>query len=326
VGPVPEPKNFLVPALGLICFKEMDRTQYGRKDQPMKKAFYQVDVFTEHPLGGNPLAVFVEGEGLSDDLMLKVAREMNLSETTFLLPPSHPEADFDLRIFTPGKEIPFAGHPTIGTAHILWETGRIPPDQSTLVLKMGVGNIKVSRGERGLFMTQPPARFNQPYPSPVDVAQSISLPLSALNETFPIEEVSTGFPALLVPVKNIKNMQSLELNLPALKKILGDIDMIYVFTLETLQPDSTVHVRSFAPFIGITEDPATGSVAGAMAAYLVEHEIISEDQYSGIVIEQGFEMGRPSLIQGAVEKTEGKVTSIQVGGQSTTVIEGWLTL
>jgi len=314
----------MVETVVSLRVKEMDHPKCGRKERPMKKAFFQVDVFTEHPLGGNPLAVFTDGEDLTDELMLKIAREMNLSETTFLLPSTHEEADFDLRIFTPGREIPFAGHPTIGTAHILWETGRVSPGQTNLTLKMGIGNIKVMRSERGLFMTQPPARFSKPYSSPEEISQSLSLPLSALNEKYPIQEVSTGFPALLVPVKTLKDIKSLELNLPALKKILGNIDMIYVFTLETLDAGSTVHVRSFAPFIGISEDPATGSVAGAMAAYMVEHRIIMEEQYSEIVIEQGFEMGRPSWIQGVVEKKEGKITSIRVGGKSVTVIEGWL--
>jgi len=146
-----------------------------------------------------------------------------------------------------------------------------------------------------------------------------------LNEKYPIQEVSTGLPALLVPVKTLHDMKNLELDLPVLRKVLGDIDMIYAFTLETLETKSTSHVRSFAPFIGISEDPATGSVAGAMAAYLVEYGIIEEKRYPEIVIEQGFEMGRPSWIQGAVEKTAGEITSIQIGGKSVTVIEGWLT-
>ena len=256
--------------------------------------------------------------------MLKIAREMNLSETTFLLPASNPEADFDLRIFTPGKEIPFAGHPTIGTAHVLFATGEMDPSRDTVTFKMGVGNIRVSRLEKSFFMAQPAAQFEAPCPMPDRLAEALSLDSSAFCAEWPIQVVSTGFPALLVPLRSLDLIRRVQLKTHLLNDVLQGTDMIYAFTLETEAPESTVHARAFAPFIGIPEDPATGSVAGALGAYLAEHQIIAEP--GRIQIEQGYEMGRPSLIQVKVDQKEGVISGIEVGGKSRIVIEGALTL
>lgn len=290
----------------------------------MGQKFYQVDVFTDRVFGGNPLAVFPEPGNLKEADHLQIAREMNLSETTFVYLPENPEADFRIRIFTPGKEIPFAGHPTLGTAHILWETGKVDSARNSMVLEMGAGLIKVSKRQNNLFMEQPLPNFVATVEAVDQVAEALSIDPSDIDSHFPLQIVSTGFPALYVPLMNLKVVQNVELNLSVLREVLEGVDMIYVFTSETLESTSTIHSRAFAPFIGIQEDPATGSAAGALGAYLAHHKVIENLDPSAIVIEQGFEMNRPSIINVSLEQTGEDIHSIQVGGQAITVLEGSL--
>jgi trans-2,3-dihydro-3-hydroxyanthranilate isomerase len=288
----------------------------------MGQKFYQVDVFTDRIFGGNPLAVFPEPDALDEVAHLQIAREMNLSETTFVYPAKNPKADFRIRIFTPGKEIPFAGHPTLGTAHILWKAGKIACATDSVILEMGAGLIKVSKKQKNLFMDQPLPSFGDTVKTVDQVAEALAIDPGEIDSRFPLQIVSTGFPALYVPLTNLAALRRVELNLTVLREILGSLDMIYVFTTETLELRSTIHSRAFAPFIGIPEDPATGSAAGALGAYLVHHKVIENLDPSAIVIEQGFEMGRPSTILVSVGQTGGKIDSIQVGGQAITVLEG----
>lgn len=290
----------------------------------MGQKFFQVDVFTDQLFGGNPLAVFPEPGNLEEAVHLQIAREMNLSETTFVYPPENPEADFRIRIFTPAKEIPFAGHPTLGTAHILWETGEIASASDSMVLEMGAGLIKVSKRQKNLFMEQPLPSFGDTVKTVDRVAEALSIDPDEIDSRFPLQIVSTGFPALYIPLKNLKAVQNVELNLSVLRPILQGVDMIYVFTGETIESTSTIHSRAFAPFVGIPEDPATGSAGGALGAYLVHHKVIENLDPSAIIIEQGFEMNRPSTIQVSVGKTGEEIHSIQVGGQAITVLEGKL--
>jgi trans-2,3-dihydro-3-hydroxyanthranilate isomerase len=288
----------------------------------MGQKFFQVDVFTDRVFGGNPLAVFPEPGRLDETAHLQIAREMNLSETTFVYPSKSSEADFRVRIFTPGKEIPFAGHPTLGTAHVLWETERISSAKQSMVLEMDVGLIKVSKRQTNLYMDQPLPTFEDVVKAKDQVAAALSIDPTQIHSRFPIQVVSTGFPALFVPLMDLDALRRVKLNLTALRETLGSVDMIYVFTRETLEPGSTVHSRAFAPFIGIPEDPATGSAGGALGAYLVQHKVIEDVDLSSIVIEQGFEMDRPSAIQVNVKQVGGEIHSIQVGGQAVTVLEG----
>ena len=290
----------------------------------MGRKFYQVDVFTDRIFGGNPLAVFPDPEGLDETAHLAIAREMNLSETTFIYPSESPEADYKIRIFTPGKEVPFAGHPTLGTTHILWETGKISSDRDSVVLEMGVGLVKVHKSQNTLFMEQFLPEWGPTVEAMDRVAGALAIDPGEIDSRFPIQIVSTGFRALYVPLTHLVAVQQVELNLPVLREVLGDVDMIYVFSGETLNPGSTVHARAFAPFIGIPEDPATGSAGGALGAYLVRHRVIEGLDPSKIVIEQGYEMNRPSTIQVSVTESGGEIQSIQVGGQARTVLEGTL--
>ena len=291
----------------------------------MGQKFYQVDVFTDRVFGGNPLAVFTDPGKLNEAVHLPIAREMNLSETTFVYPPRNPKADFKVRIFTPGKEIPFAGHPTLGTAHILWETEKISSASDSVILELGTGLVKVTKSrENLLYMDQPLPDFGETVETVDQVADALSINPGEIDSRFPLQIVSTGFPALYVPLTSLSVIQRVELNFTVLREVLGGVDMIYVFTGETREPESTVYSRAFAPFIGIPEDPATGSAAGALGAYLVRHKVIENLDSSAIVIEQGFEMSRPSKIQVSVGQTDGEINSIKVGGQAITVLEGSL--
>ena len=284
----------------------------------METPFYQVDVFSDELFGGNPLAVFLRGEDFKEAQFQQVAREMNLSETTFVLPSSHPDADFDVRIFTPEKEIPFAGHPTLGTAFVLRHAGLVSETQDHIRLNFKVGVIPVHLQEDGkIFMTQPPGKILQTFSNTEEIAQALGL--TGNNIDLPVQTASTGFPALLVPINSLRAMQRIVLNLSLLKVLLEEsgVDMIYPFTRQTLDQKSSVHARGFAPFVGIPEDPATGSVAGALGYYLKDKDPKEEN----VIIEQGYEMQRPGLIFVRMDGTK-----IQVGGKTRMVFKASLYL
>ena len=284
----------------------------------METPFYQVDVFSDELFGGNPLAVFLRGEDFKEAQFQQMAREMNLSETTFVLPSSHPDADFDVRIFTPEKELPFAGHPTLGTAFVLRHAGLVPSTQNHVRLNFKVGVIQVDLQEDDkIFMTQPPGKILQTFTNTEEVAQVLGL--TANNIDLPVQTASTGFPALLVPINSLRAMQRIVLNLSLLKVFLeeAEVDMIYPFTRQTLDQKSSVHARGFAPFVGIPEDPATGSVAGALGYYLKDKNPKEEN----LIIEQGYEMKRPGLIFVSMDGAK-----IQVGGKTRMVFKASLYL
>jgi trans-2,3-dihydro-3-hydroxyanthranilate isomerase len=275
----------------------------------LETPFYQVDVFSDELFGGNPLAVFLRGEDFKEAQFQQVAKEMNLSETTFVLPSSHPDADFDVRIFTPEKEIPFAGHPTLGTAFVLRYAGLIPPTQNYLRLNFKAGIIPVDlQVDRKVFMTQPQGIILRTFPNTEEIAQLLGLTVNNLESNLPIQTASTGFPALLVPINSLRAIQRIVLNLTLLKVLMEEagVDMIYPFTRQTLNENSSIHARGFAPFVGIPEDPATGSVAGALGYYLNDKKLMDKN----IIIEQGYEMNRPGLIFVTVNGTK-----IYVGGK-----------
>ena len=291
----------------------------------MEISFYQVDVFTDHIFGGNPLAVFTSGQSFREEQLQKVAREMNLSETTFVYPSSMDAADFDVRIFTPTREIPFAGHPTLGTAYVLRENGFVSTDKNPVRLNFKAGIIPVWAEKDKGFMQHPPAKTLHSLEPSEKIAQALGLTLKQLDESLPVQVVSTGFPALLVPVISLKAMQDIALNPSILKEILAPlgIDMIYPFCRETVNADNTVHSRAFAPGLGISEDPATGSVAGAMGAYWASLDTKADIK---MVIEQGYEMERPSLIDVEISKKGEEMQKIRVGGQTQAVFKGVLNL
>ncbi len=299
--------------------------------------FLQVDVFTETPFGGNPLAVFPDAEGLTTEEMQCLAREMNLSETTFVLPPQAPDADFRVRIFTPAKEIPFAGHPVVGTHWVLAHLGRVELQEPVTHVRfeLGVGvlpaDLHVSDGQvEHVVMTQGHPTFHTELEDLTDLAAGLGLQPEAISETgLPVQPVSTGLPQLIVPVRSLAEVQGLNpthLHVPALSRAwrrVGAEETALVFSLETEHPEADVHVRFFAPTYGIPEDPATGSANGALGAYLVRHRAVPvTEPTTCIVSEQGAEMGRPSSLFIEVDSSDEFLTAVRVGGQVVLVAEG----
>ena len=255
----------------------------------METPYYQVDVFSGDLFGGNPLAVFLRGKNFTEGQFQKVSREMNLSETTFIFPPSSAEVDFDIRVFTPEKEIPFAGHPTLGTAYVLRKANMIPANQNKLKLKFRGGVIPVQFEEDNkIYMVQPSGKILQTYSKLEKIANCLGLNLNTIDTNLPIQTVTTGFPALLIPITSLRAIQRININLPLLKEVLNEVevDMIFPFTRETVNLENSIHARGFAPFIGISEDPATGSVSGALGYYLYS----KNREEKKIMIEQGFEI------------------------------------
>jgi len=294
----------------------------------MEISFYQVDVFTKQLFGGNPLAVFPQAQDFKEEDLQKVAREMNLSETTFVYPSTSDEADFDVRIFTPTCEIPFAGHLTLGTAYVLRENGLVTKDKNPLRLNFKAGIIPVWTEEDKGFMQHPPAKFLQELERSEKIAQALGLGLEHLDGRFPIQVVSTGFPALLVPVISLDKIREIGINTQTLHEVLEPlgIDMVYAFTTQVVHSSFSLHSRAFAPSMGIPEDPATGSVSGAVGAYLAKYDVIEKEKLGDIKIEQGYEMKRPSSIYVQVTQQGSEIQKIRVGGQTQSVFTGQMNL
>ena len=306
--------------------------------------FIQVDVFTDKPFGGNPLAVFPEAEGLTTEEMQRLAKEMNLSETTFVLPPQAAGADFTVRIFTPAAELPFAGHPVVGTHWVLAHLGRVelrePVTQIHFELGVGVlpADLHVSDGRAGrVVMTQDRPTFHAVLEDVTDLAVGLGLPSEAITEVdLPVQIVSTGVPQMMVPVRSLAEVRALDaggLNTAALNRVCRALgtECVMVFTFETERPEATVHVRMFAPLLGVPEDPATGSANGALGAYLVHHRAFPERSRgtvevtgptSYIVSEQGSEIDRPSTLYVEVDRAGEEITAVRVGGEVVLVVEG----
>jgi trans-2,3-dihydro-3-hydroxyanthranilate isomerase len=307
--------------------------------------FVQVDVFTERVFGGNPLAVVFEAAGLSDAEMQAIAREMNCSETTFLLPPTRPDCEARVRIFTPARELPFAGHPTIGTAWVLATEQLLPPNTHRFNLEEGIGPVEVTlEGEPArpsfLWMRHGAARFGPELINRAGFARALGLAESDLLTGAPICTGSTGNPFLYIPLRDREVVDRARLDVPALLAVQGEGPNVGVFVFAP-DPDPKagagrgapaggpsgyrVYSRMFAPHTsGIPEDPATGSASGPLGAYLVERGLATPADTVNIVSEQGTRMGRPSFIRIRVGMTAGRVGEILVGGSVVPVIEGRL--
>lgn len=279
-----------------------------------------VDVFTDRPFGGNPLAVVMDGNGLSDALMQSIARELNLSETTFILPPKHPQHDFHVRIFTPASELPMAGHPTIGTAFVLARQGLIAKPR--IVFEEGVGPIPVSVDAREgtpVFseMCQPLPSFGPALEDIDAVAAMLSIVPAAIRDTaLPVEIVSCGVPFLFVPLVDLRTIKAVRLRLDLWEQIVRHLPAkdVFVFTKEVEFEGSSLHSRMFAPAHGIAEDPATGGASGPLGCYVVRHKVIPSTDELRCTSEQGIEIGRPSFIKIRIEHDEDNISNVRVGG------------
>ncbi|MDX6710501.1 MAG: trans-2,3-dihydro-3-hydroxyanthranilate isomerase [Blastocatellia bacterium] len=305
--------------------------------------FLQLDVFTSDALAGNPLAVFPEAEGLSDLEMQKIAREMNLSETVFVFPARDDRALRRLRIFTPMRELPFAGHPIVGTWNALAREGvtPVPPDGTglvTILQEVGIGILPVDIVFDGgtpskVIMTQ--GRFEirnklETAREQQQVIEGLGLRLEDLDDSLPMEVVSTGISSLAVPIKSLEALGRCRVN----ASLLSDAYLsagamgVFAFTRETMTGlPAQAHARFFAPDDGIGEDPATGSASGALAGYLVTNEALIVAGKGGdysFMIEQGDFMGRPSRIFAEVTSSAGHVERVRIGGSSVVVAHGQL--
>jgi trans-2,3-dihydro-3-hydroxyanthranilate isomerase len=299
--------------------------------------FYQADVFTGQPFGGNPVAVFPNAQGLTDFELQQIAREMNLSETVFVLPPTDEAAVVRLRIFTPTQEIPFAGHPVLGTFYVLAQLGLIAvTDGVTRVMQeCNIGLYPVEIHARDgqvtrVVMTQPKPLFLGSMDETEDlfhISKALGLPKYQIVDTkAPVMVVSTGLPVVIVPVRALTAVRSIEPDSSAIVDMCERFGTngIMVYTTMTVEDLATVHTRMFAPAIGILEDPATGSASGAMGAYLVHNGLVEVGPLTEIIIEQGYEIGRPSRILVQVESDDDAIQTVKVGGQVVMVVEGTL--
>ncbi len=296
--------------------------------------FVQVDVFTDRVFGGNPLAVVLDARGLTDGEMAAIAGEMNLSETTFVLPPTRPDCDVRVRIFTPRRELAFAGHPTIGTSFVLATRGMLPAGARALTLEEGVGPVPVRlEGDPAaptfLWMGHGDAAFGPPLTPRADFAAALGLAESDLLPDAPIQTGTTGSAFLYIPLKDRATVDRAALDVPAILRCFADTTAVGVFVFAP-DPDPATHrvyARMFAPHTsGIPEDPATGSASGPLGAYLVRHRLVPSDRSVRIVSEQGTKMGRQSFIHIAVAAAANGRTGIEVGGSAVPVLEGTITL
>ncbi|NEP84244.1 MAG: PhzF family phenazine biosynthesis protein [Okeania sp. SIO3C4] len=284
--------------------------------------FYIVDVFAETKYAGNQLAVFTgsEVENISDNEMLQIAREMNYSETTFILSSKQRNDGYDVRIFTPTKELPFAGHPTLGTAYII-QREIIKKSVEQVILNLGVGQITVSWKGEVLWMRQNMPTFAEKYQIE-SLAEVLNLEVDDIDMRFPIQEVSTGIPFIIVPLKNLKALKKAKVNLDKYYQFIqkAKVTEILIFCPETYNSINNLSVRMFAPYLGITEDPATGSANGCLAGYLAEYNYFGEAKIN-IRVEQGYEINRPSLLLLQAEKKAAGI-EVFVGGKVIMVAQG----
>ena len=298
----------------------------------MRYRFLTSDVFTDRVFGGNPLAVFPDGRGLSTEQMQRVAGELNLSETVFVLPPEDPGNTRRLRIFTPGTELPFAGHPTVGTAIVLASIGEVPMQgaETRIVFEEGVGPVPVLiRAEGGVpvFAQLSAAKLPETGPPPPfgeELAELLSIqPEDVLQGEEAPENVSAGVPFLFIPVRDRSVLARCRVRLDRWDALLAGPESpeLYVFARDPELPGSDFRARMFAPGLGIPEDPATGGAVAAFGGY-VGVRSPERDGTLRFTIEQGFEMGRPSLLHLEVDKRDGKVTAVRVGGGAVLVSEG----
>lgn len=301
----------------------------------MTRSFHTLDVFTDKKFEGNPLAVVPDGSGLSDEDMQRIAAEFNLSETVFVLPPENAAHTAKVRIFTPGRELPFAGHPTVGTAILLavqklGESDR--EEDAIIVLEEGVGPVRV--GVRIKPGEAPFAEFDVPVlpeeggaVAPNDrLAAALGLAPNEIGfENHRPTQFSAGVPFTFVPVRDLDVIGNAAPQLQHWRDAFGNGDHpnAFVYCRQTLHNDSAFHARMFAPLMGINEDPATGGAAAAFAGVVFKFDDPPDGIHAG-VIEQGYEMGRASNIFQELEVSGGKLTKVRIGGHAVQVMKGTL--
>jgi len=288
--------------------------------------YLHYDVFTDHLFGGNQLAVFLDGRGLDTDTMQAIAREMNFSETTFVLPAEKSGTDVRMRIFTPGSELPMAGHPTVGSTFALARAGVIEHGRERFTFGLNIGPTPVSLTWKNdelsfVWMTQNKPVFSDPVPDPSRAAAALSLPPAAVAATgLPVQVVSCGVPFLFVPLPTRTAVDSIVVDAAALHALLDDTKTgahgAFVFSTERATDRATAYSRMFAPELGVTEDPATGIASGPLGCYLVRHKIVPHERAGSILSLQGVKMGRPSHVHIAIGLENHEIATVRCGGEA----------
>jgi trans-2,3-dihydro-3-hydroxyanthranilate isomerase len=300
----------------------------------MSLSYLHYDVFTDEPFTGNQLAVFLDGRGLSTVRMQALAREINFSESTFMLPAEIAGTGVRMRIFTPATEMPMAGHPTIGSTFALAHAGAIRPGTPRFVFGLGVGPVPVDlewEGSRLTFawMTQLNPTFGRRVDARAAVAAALGLTEADLLADRPVQEVSCGVPFLMVPIRSPEAVDRAISDASAFRRFTTatGIDLpIFFFAMSGAGAAETVHSRMFAPEFGIVEDPATGSASGPLGCYLLRCNLLGAAEATRIVSLQGAAMGRPSRIHVDISSRDGEITQVKVGGTAVLVASGELFL
>ncbi|MFS0600109.1 PhzF family phenazine biosynthesis protein [Peribacillus frigoritolerans] len=281
-----------------------------------------VDVFSNGKYTGNQLAVFKNAGNIPDKEMQQIAKEINFSETTFILSDSKNDGGYDVRIFTPYEEVPFAGHPTIGTAYIIQnEVLEAPLDNIILNFKGGQITVSFNNQEELLWMKQNQPTFGRILDTD-KISEVLNIHKENIDDRFPIQEVSTGLPVLVVPLKSLEAVKKVKINREKYFELIEHMDAkaIMVFSPETYDSKNDLNVRDFADYYGIPEDAATGSSNGCLAAYLVKYGYFERSEID-IRVEQGYEIERPSLLFLKASDDNGEI-DVHVGGKVVKIAQG----
>ncbi|MGG1400931.1 PhzF family phenazine biosynthesis protein [Bacillus salipaludis] len=289
----------------------------------MKKIKYSiVDVFSQGKYTGNQLAVFKNAGNLSDEEMQQIAKEVNYSETTFILSNVKNNGGYDVRIFTPNEEVPFAGHPTLGTAYSIQnEILAEPTDKLMLNFKAGQIPVSFDHQEEVIWMKQNEPAFGQVLEAD-KVAEVLNIDKEYINVKYPIQEVSTGLPVIIVPLTSLEAVKKVKINKEKYFELIEyrDAKAILVFSPEAYHPENDLNVRDFGDYYGIPEDAATGSSNGCLAGYLLKYRFFEKNEID-LRVEQGYEMNRASLLFLKASDADGKI-SVFVGGRVEKIAQG----
>ncbi len=289
-------------------------------------SFYLVDVFAREKFVGNQLAVVLDSSSLSSERMQQIANEMHFSETSFVLSSRQQKGGYDVRIFTPARELPFAGHPTLGTAHVI-KHFISKENVDRVVLNLMIGQVPVvfekdTQGEEVAWMEQARPSFGIVF-SVEEFSQILQLPKDAFDVRFPIQAVSTGLPFIIVPLKTLEAVRKAKINHDRLDDFANLTQAgILVFCPRTYDEENDLDVRVFADMYGVPEDSATGSGNGCLAAYLLQHRYFGNDAVD-VRVEQGYEINRPSLLLLRAQAEEMNIR-VRVGGKVIPVAKGEL--
>jgi trans-2,3-dihydro-3-hydroxyanthranilate isomerase len=296
--------------------------------------YLHYDVFTDRLFGGNQLAVVLDARGLPTETMQAIAKEMNFSETTFVLPPEKAGTDIRMRIFTPASELPIAGHPTVGATFALARAGIIDPGTERFVFGLNIGPTPVAltwknRDLSFVWMSQPKPKFGDTKIDPARAAEALSMsPAAVAGTAKPVQVVSCGVPYLLVPLTTRSAVDNAEADAGLLESLLHDTKSgahgVFLFSTERNRDRATAYSRMFAPELGVAEDPATGSASGPLGCYLVRNKMVPADKADHILSLQGVKMGRPSHVHISIGVERGDISTVRVGGQAVLAGEGLL--